>query len=209
MHFFVKAQRAASCLRVELIFLNAKPYEILDALLLADAAKYVWWEPPAEAVKRPRRVIAQVMNLGDFDDVRTLLGVAGKKALQSVLRAAEPGWFNARSWHYWHYALGLNKPNQPVPPMPAREFRPCRQAGAGRPVELPEPWRRSSDTLGGVGALAAALGGVDPTTVRRWAQGRRPNRAAQSLIRQVFLAHGLQAPAIEAAKSQVSNTETR
>lgn len=183
--------------------------EILKALLIADAAKYIWWEPPAEAVKRPQRVIAQVMNLGDFDDVRALLDVAGKNALQSVLRAAEPGWFNARSWHYWHFALGLNRPDQPVPPMPAREFRPCRLPGPGRPVELPEPWRRLSDTLGGVGALAEALGGVDPTTVRRWAQGRRPNRAAQALIRQVFLANGLRPPAIEAANSQGSGAETK
>jgi hypothetical protein len=175
--------------------------EILDALLLANAAKYIWWEPAAEVVKRPHRVIAQVMNIGDFDDVRTLLDVAGKEALQSVLRAAEPGWFNAKSWHYWHYALGLNRPNQPVPPLPAREFRRCRLPGPGRPVELPEPWRMLSDRLGGVGALAEALGGVDPTTVRRWAKGRRPNRAAQALLRQVFLANGLQPPEIEGAIS--------
>lgn len=168
--------------------------EVLDSLLLANAAKYIWWEPPAEAVQRPQRVIAQVMNLGDFDDVRKLLGVAGEKALRSALQDAEPGWFNIRSWHYWHFALGMTKYNQSVPPMPSRHFRSSNFPRPGRPVELPEHWRMLSDKLGGVGALARELGGVDPTTVRRWAQGRRPNRAAQALIRQVFLANGLQAP---------------
>ena len=169
--------------------------KVLDTLLLANARKYIWWEPPAEAVRRPERVIAQVMNLGDFNDARELLGAAGKKALRSTLLNAEPGWFNARSWHYWHYALGLNPPGQPVPPLPSREFRPSRPARPGRPVELPEPWWTLSEKLGGVAALAKALGGVDPTTVRRWAQGRRPNRAAQALIRQVFMAHGMEPPA--------------
>jgi len=32
------------------------------------AAKYIWWKTPEEAVARPERVIAQVMNIGDYDD---------------------------------------------------------------------------------------------------------------------------------------------
>jgi len=38
----------------------------------------------------------------------------------------------------------------------------------GRPTTLPEPWCSLADRLGGVGA-AAALWGVTPRTVGRWA----------------------------------------
>lgn len=91
-------------------------------LLKADAARYIWWETPDEAMRRPARVIAQVMNLGDLDDVSALLASVGKESFREVLGNAEPGWFNAKSWHYWHYALGLCQPNDAVPQMPVRKF---------------------------------------------------------------------------------------
>jgi len=93
-------------------------------LLRQDAARYIWWETPDEAMLRPARVIAQVMNIGDFDDVQKLLNLAGAGCFREVLGTAEPGWFNARSWHYWHYALGLCQPSETVPPMPSRQFAP-------------------------------------------------------------------------------------
>ena len=34
------------------------------------ARKYVWWKTPEEAVAMPRRVIAQVMNIGDYSEFR-------------------------------------------------------------------------------------------------------------------------------------------
>ncbi|MCX6547009.1 MAG: hypothetical protein NTW40_03045 [Acidobacteria bacterium] len=90
--------------------------------LRQDAARYIWWETPDEAMLRPARVIAQVMNIGDLDDVQALLGSVGEGFFREVLGTAEPGWFNERSWHYWHYALGLCQPSDAVPPMPARQF---------------------------------------------------------------------------------------
>lgn len=33
------------------------------------AKKYVWWKSEEEAAEQPERVIAQVMNIGDFDDI--------------------------------------------------------------------------------------------------------------------------------------------
>jgi len=33
------------------------------------ASKYIWWKTPDEAVAMPERVIAQVMNIGDYADV--------------------------------------------------------------------------------------------------------------------------------------------
>src|SRR5260363_17161 len=71
------------------------------------ASKYVWWKTPDEAVAMPERVIAQVMNMGDYADVQTLAVQVGDDALREVLKHAEAGQFNERSWAYWHYRPGL------------------------------------------------------------------------------------------------------
>jgi hypothetical protein len=85
------------------------------------AAKYIWWKTPEEAVMMPERVIAQVMNLGDYDDVQALCDQVGDDVLRHVLRHAEIGWFNERSWGYWHYRLQLAELDH-VPPMPVRKI---------------------------------------------------------------------------------------
>lgn len=83
------------------------------------ACKYVWWKTPEEAVAMPERVIAQVMNIGDYDDVQVLADQVGDEVLRDVLKNAVIGQFNERSWIYWHYRLGLAEVDQ-VPPMPGR-----------------------------------------------------------------------------------------
>jgi len=89
--------------------------------LRAFAAKYVWWKSPDEAIASPSRVVAQVMNLGEFDDVAALERLLGGDALRAVLLHAEAGQFNERSWHYWHYRLGLATVDH-VPPLPTRSL---------------------------------------------------------------------------------------
>ncbi len=69
----------------------------------------------------PERVIAQVMNIGDFDDVQAMAEQVGDACLCEVLTQAEVGQFNARSWHYWHYRLGLAKQGE-VPALPERNL---------------------------------------------------------------------------------------
>jgi len=70
----------------------------------------------------PARVAAQVMNLGDYGDVVEMVEVLGEDTLRAVLRQAEAGQLNERSWHYWHYRLGLAEFGSiPVPPMPVRK----------------------------------------------------------------------------------------
>jgi hypothetical protein len=88
-------------------------------LLKRWAARYVWWKSPEDAVRRPERVIAQVMTIGDYDDVQAMVEALGEARLRDVLRHAEAGVFDARSWAYWHYRLGLAAPGR-VPPLPAR-----------------------------------------------------------------------------------------
>ncbi len=91
------------------------------ALLTEFARRYIWWLSPEEALEFPARVVAQVMNIGVFQDAARLAEALGDDGLRAVLRQAEAGQFNARSWHYWHYRLGLAEPGQ-VPPLPVRRI---------------------------------------------------------------------------------------
>jgi hypothetical protein len=95
----------------------------LDLELLKNlAAKYIWWKAASEAVQTPERIVAQVMNIGDYDDVQELVKRTGEDYLQNVLANAEAGQFNERSWAYWHYRLDVAKPGA-VPPMPSRRIQ--------------------------------------------------------------------------------------
>ena len=85
------------------------------------AAKYIWWKTPDEALQQPERVVAQVMDIGDYDDVQMLAAQADEAYLREVLVKAEIGQYSARSWAYWHYRLGLAVPGQ-IPPMPRRRI---------------------------------------------------------------------------------------
>ena len=85
------------------------------------ASKYIWWKTPDEAAAMPERVVAQVMNIGDYDDVQVLVNQVGDAYLRDVLTHAEIGQFNPRSWVYWHYRLGLASLGH-VPAMPMRKF---------------------------------------------------------------------------------------
>ena len=85
------------------------------------ASKYIWWKTPEEAVVMPERVIAQVMNIGDYSDVQALASQVGDPSPSEDLTHAEAGQFNERSWAYWHYRLGLSSVDH-VPAMPVRRF---------------------------------------------------------------------------------------
>lgn len=92
-----------------------------EALLADFARKYIWWLTPAEALARPARIVAQVMNLGEFNDAARLVEALGEDTLRAVLAQAEAGQFNERSWHYWHYRVGQARPGA-VPPLPVRRI---------------------------------------------------------------------------------------
>lgn len=90
-------------------------------VLTTFARKYIWWQTPDEAAAMLGRVIAQVMNIGDYDDIQALANHVGDKVLRDVLTHAEIGQFNERSWTYWHHRLGLADVDE-VPPMPTRRI---------------------------------------------------------------------------------------
>ena len=90
--------------------------------LLANlASKYIWWKTAAEAMQYPERIIAQVMNIGDYDDVQLMVKFINEESLKNILKTADIGQFNEKSWHYWHYRLHLAKP-ECIPPMPQNRF---------------------------------------------------------------------------------------
>lgn len=95
--------------------------EVNREFLKPFAEKYVWWKTPDQAVAMPERVIAQVMDMGDYADVQSLASRVGEEVLCEVLTHAQAGQFNQRSWAYWHYRLGLADVDQ-VPALPERKF---------------------------------------------------------------------------------------
>lgn len=85
------------------------------------AAKYVWWKSVDEALSQPERVMAQTMNIGEFDDMQALCEHLGDTRLREVLQCAEIGQFNERSRAYWHYRLRLAEPGE-LPALPTRRL---------------------------------------------------------------------------------------
>lgn len=86
------------------------------------APAYIWWKKPEEALRYPYRLIAQIMDMGTFEDVQALVAELGTDRLASVVRQAEIGWFRPQSWSYWNYRLGLVDVTDNPPPMPKRRL---------------------------------------------------------------------------------------
>ena len=88
------------------------------ATLIAEfARKYIWWAPIGDQPHSEERVIAQVMDLGTFDDIRRLEKTVGYDRLADVMLRAAPGWLSYRSWEFWRgrlsRALGKSMPDKP------------------------------------------------------------------------------------------------
>ncbi len=83
---------------------------------------YVWWKTPNEALLYPNRLIAQVMNMGTYEDTQSLERLVGNDRLREVVVHAEAGWFRPRSWSYWHHRLGLIEPGDNPPALPERQL---------------------------------------------------------------------------------------
>src|SRR5437763_314672 len=72
--------------------------------LLRDfAARYIWWRaetPPAED-----RIIAQVMSIGTWEDIRRLEAAYSADELRALVLRAQPGWISEKSWELWRGRL--------------------------------------------------------------------------------------------------------
>lgn len=87
---------------------------------LKSKAGYIWWKTPDEALEQPDRLIAQIMDIGVTFDVGELESFFSRQQLADVLKTAEIGQFQPRSWSFWHYRLGLVGPSESIPEMPLR-----------------------------------------------------------------------------------------
>jgi hypothetical protein len=95
--------------------------QAIDSLLLRLASHYIWWKSPEEAVQFPKRVMAQVMEMGSYEDMLELTQTVGTEVLKTVIKTAEAGWFSPESWHFWNYRLALCEIGK-VPPIPRKEI---------------------------------------------------------------------------------------
>lgn len=86
---------------------------------LRKASRYIWWKNTEEALLYPQRILAQVMNIGLWEDLCELVRLFSQQQLIEVLQHAEIGQFNERSWAFWHYRL-CACPLHGVPRMPQR-----------------------------------------------------------------------------------------
>ena len=102
--------------RVQGLHLSEKELRELSSL-----AHYIWWKSKELTMERPDLLIAQIMNIGDYDDVCRMIDIVGNERLLHVLQHAEVGQFDPPSWSYWHYRLTDIKLGE-VPPMPVRKF---------------------------------------------------------------------------------------
>ena len=62
--------------------------------------------------------IANVMNLGSWDDIQALRHSIGDELLKAVLKHPPIGYFSYRSWDYWHVKFNM----LPIPPLPERKL---------------------------------------------------------------------------------------
>lgn len=99
---------------------------VLADLLAELERKYFWWEPIGGAPRSDDRILAQVMDLAGFADVRRLEVEVGAERLVEVMRRAQPGWISPRSWEFWRgrlsYATGQALPEKPPRRAFLREF---------------------------------------------------------------------------------------
>ncbi|MES1180999.1 MAG: hypothetical protein ABUL66_03960 [Verrucomicrobiota bacterium] len=79
------------------------------------AAKLIWWQPPEISLQDVRRLVAQVMNLGSWEDVKFAQKQFGVAAFRDALEHSQPGWFEQDSWVIWHNAFELPVPEQARP----------------------------------------------------------------------------------------------
>ena len=80
------------------------------------ARRYVWWQPPEQALAHLDHLLCQMMQLATWEDMRAARRLLGDDAFRRALKAAPAGILDPRSWNYWHLVLF----GQPPPPLPTR-----------------------------------------------------------------------------------------
>ena len=100
---------------------NKNVYSLTDKELLEDFAHYVWWEQKDEIIaNNPLRIVASAMK--EANDLQQFKKVCefSDDLLRKTLNNAQAGWFDNKSWHFWHIRLyGIDCV---IPPLPKRGY---------------------------------------------------------------------------------------
>ena len=103
--------------KMDVVDLTGEQQAHLDSL-----ARYMWWRLPDGSPHPSVRLLAQVMDIGTWEDLCRIEATFDTETLAGVLAVAQPGWFRPQSWSYWHYRLGIIPTNEEPPPPPRRGF---------------------------------------------------------------------------------------
>lgn len=105
--------------------------------------RYIWWKTPGSEPDDDR-IIAQVMDIGTYGDVKMLEHEVGRIRMRQVLSNAEPGWFSPKSWDFWRMVLGLSRPGlNSKPPRRTDALHPDSQNATRQPeTSVASPRRR-------------------------------------------------------------------
>jgi hypothetical protein len=72
------------------------------------AAKYIWWTPPERVVRENvQRLVAQVMELGTWEDTNVLIDCVGERPFLALLENPPSGIVSDKSLAFWHIRLVL------------------------------------------------------------------------------------------------------
>lgn len=102
-------------------FIKKQGFSKKEKLLLRHFARYVWWKKADEAMMHePYRIIASAMCYANAKEEYLKLFGFRKKNLKKALQKAQAGWFDKKSWVFWHAMLfGLRVK---IPELPKRGF---------------------------------------------------------------------------------------
>lgn len=103
-------------MNTDIAYFNKKDRELLN-----EFARYVWWETKDYIINNdPLQIVASAMKYAN--NVASFLRVCdfSDEVLKETLKQAQPGWFDGKSWYFWHYRLYGN--DITVPPLPKRGF---------------------------------------------------------------------------------------
>lgn len=83
--------------------------------------KYIWFEK-AETImaENPLRVVASAMRYANNTKDFLKLCKLNDEILKEALKQAQAGYFDEKSWHFWHYRL--YGAESIVPKLPQRKF---------------------------------------------------------------------------------------
>ena len=92
-----------------------------DKELLEHFAPYVWWEKREDIINaNPLRIIASAMKDANSKQSFKKLCEFSTPLLKETLKKAQAGWFDGKSWNFWH--IWLYGASVKIPPLPKRTY---------------------------------------------------------------------------------------